>query len=109
MTAADRRGTARRAQTPVLPKANTGHLKFGPNDTFHLALRRRVDRYFSRTGRARRDCPQMYMKTGIVLAWLAASYVLLVFVVSAWWLAVPLAVALGLAMAAVGFNVQHDG
>ena len=27
----------------------------------------------------------------------------------AWWLAVPLAVSVGLAMGAVGFNVQHDG
>jgi linoleoyl-CoA desaturase len=35
--------------------------------------------------------------------------VLLVFVAQAWWQAVPLAVLLGLAMAAVGFNVQHDG
>src|SRR5215470_13257665 len=109
MNAVDRRGHTRCAQVRAVPKIGPGHLKFGANDGFHLAVRRRVDRYFSRTGRGRRDCPQMYMKTGIVLAWLVAAYVLLVFVVSAWWLAVPLAVALGLAMAAVGFNVQHDG
>ena len=29
--------------------------------------------------------------------------------VHAWWLVLPLAVLLGLAMAAIGFNVQHDG
>jgi linoleoyl-CoA desaturase len=36
-------------------------------------------------------------------------YVLLVFVVQAWWLALPLAVLLGLVAAGIGFNVQHDG
>jgi linoleoyl-CoA desaturase len=30
-------------------------------------------------------------------------------VVQAWWLALPLAVLLGLSAAAIGFNIQHDG
>jgi linoleoyl-CoA desaturase len=38
-----------------------------------------------------------------------ASYALLVFLVGTWWLALPLANSLGLSMAAVGFNIQHDG
>ena len=50
----------------------------------------------------------MYLKTAIVLSWFAASYVLLVFVVGTWWWALPVAASLGLSMAAVGFNVQHD-
>src|SRR5262249_25450649 len=36
------------------------------------------------------------------------SYVLLL-LGPPWWLALPLAASLGLALAAVGFNVQHDG
>ena len=51
----------------------------------------------------------MYLKAALLVAWLAASYALLVFCVGTWWLAVPLAVSLGLAMAGVGFNVMHDG
>jgi linoleoyl-CoA desaturase len=86
-----------------------GELKFGASDGFQRELQRRVDRYFQSTGRRRRDCPRMYLKTAIVLGWLLASYVLLVFVVGTWWLALPLAISLGLSMAALGFNVQHDG
>ena len=51
----------------------------------------------------------MYLKTAIILGWLAASYTLLVFFATAWWMALPLVISLGLAMAAVGFNIQHDG
>ena len=84
-------------------------LKFGARGEFLSVLRQRVDEYFSTTGRPQRDCPRMYLKTAIIFSWLIASYVLLVFVSTTWWQALPLAVSLGLAMAAIGFNVQHDG
>jgi linoleoyl-CoA desaturase len=86
-----------------------GELKFGENDEFHRELRKRVDNYFEETGINQRDCPQMYLKTAVILTTLIATYVLLLFVVSAWWQVIPLAVLLGLSMAAVGFNIQHDG
>src|SRR5882672_10347494 len=86
-----------------------GALKFGPDSAFQLELRRRVDEYFQVTGRRRRDCWEMYLKTAILLAGLAVTYLLLVFVVHAWWQSAPLAVLLGLAAAGIGFNVQHDG
>ena len=44
-----------------------------------------------------------------MLAWFVACYALLVFVVATWWLAVPVVVLLGISMAAIGFNIQHDG
>ncbi|HEX4054935.1 MAG TPA: acyl-CoA desaturase [Tepidisphaeraceae bacterium] len=84
-------------------------LKFSGSDRFLRELRKRVDAYFDRTGRSRRDCPQMYFKTATIMAWFATAYVLLLFVAHSWWLALPLAVVLGLAMAAIGFNIQHDG
>ena len=97
-----------------IPKA--GHridrdktLKFRARSEFLSVLRQRVDDYFSTTGRPRRDCPQMYLKTMIVISWFATSYAMLVFVASTWWQALPLAISLGLAMAAIGFNIQHDG
>jgi hypothetical protein len=43
-------------------------LTFGRDNAFQSELRRRVDEYFRRTGRRQRDCPQMYLKTGIILA-----------------------------------------
>jgi len=48
----------------------------------------------------------MYIKTAIMLLWLASSYVLLIFVANAWWQAVPLALSLGLADG--GRGVQHS-
>ena len=51
----------------------------------------------------------MYVKTAIVCLWFVTSYALLVFMAAAWWQALPLAISLGLAMAAIGFNIQHDG
>lgn len=84
-------------------------LKFGARSEFLGVLRQRVDDYFIATGRPERDCPQMYVKTVIIFGWLVTSYAMIVFVASTWWQAIPLAISLGLAMAAVGFNIQHDG
>jgi linoleoyl-CoA desaturase len=86
-----------------------GSLKFGGDHAFQLELRRRVEAYFRATGRRQRDCWQMYLKTAILGACFAVSYVLLVFVAQAWWHGLPLAIVLGLSAAAIGFNVQHDG
>jgi linoleoyl-CoA desaturase len=95
---------------PRLPDpARAGVPKFPADaDGFLHELRRRVAAHFS--GRTRdRDCPRMYLKTALILAWTGAAYGLLVFAPVAWWLAVPLAVALALGMAAIAFNVAHDG
>jgi linoleoyl-CoA desaturase len=89
------------------PMAN--RVKFAATDEFHQELKRRVKRYFDETGLKRRDCPRMYTKTALIFGALATVYVALVFFVATWWLALPLAVLVGLLMAAVGFNIQHDG
>lgn len=105
---------------PILPQepgtkpVNTARVppgtpKFAPNDGFRRALCQRVEGYFADTGRRRRDCPPMYRKSAVVLGSLGAAYLLLMFAPIAWWLALPLTVVLGLTLAAVGFNVQHDG
>ena len=88
--------------------AHPPKLKFSGSDRFIRELRHRVDQYFEHTGRRRRDCAQMYFKTATILAWFFGAYFLLLFAVHAWWLIVPLAVVLGLALAAIGFNIQHD-
>jgi len=60
--------------------SHPGQPKFGYGDAFYRELCRRVDDYFQRTGKNRRDRPRMYWKTAIVLAWFTSSYLLLVFV-----------------------------
>jgi linoleoyl-CoA desaturase len=94
---------------PAPAAAVPGTLKFCRNDLFYRELRRRAQHYFQSTGRRERDCPQMYVKTVLILGWCAASYVLLLLAASSWWLALPLALSLGMSMAAIGFNIQHDG
>ncbi len=89
--------------------ASSSGLKFGKNNEFQAELRRRVDDFFQRTGRRRRDVPQMYLKTAILLTSFVVLYILLVFVAETWWQALPLAALLGLATAGIGFNIQHDG
>jgi linoleoyl-CoA desaturase len=93
----------------VPPRQSAGGLKFGRDTQFQAELKRRVDDFFQRTGRPRRDVPAMYLKTAVLLAAFATFYVLLVFVARTWWQALPLSVLLGLATGAIGFNIQHDG
>ena len=51
-----------------------------------------------RSGRRQRDCPQLYFKAAILIATFGATYAMLVFVAHTWWLGVPLAILLGLAV-----------
>jgi linoleoyl-CoA desaturase len=84
-------------------------VKFGNDNAFQLELRRRVAEHFRTTERQQRDCWQMYVKTAILVAAFAGSYLLLVFVAETWWQGLLLATLLGLSAAGIGFNVQHDG
>lgn len=86
-----------------------GRLTFGRDNAFQKEVRRRVDEYFRETGRRQRDCPAMYLKTTVILTLFFGFYALLVFFAETWWQALPLALLLGLLMAAIGFNIEHDG
>lgn len=109
MTKPNQKSESFHARSAATHSAQSTTLKFSASDRFLRELRRRVDAYFERTGRRRRDCPQMYFKTASILAWFFGAYFLLLFAVSNWWAILPLAVVLGLALAAIGFNIQHDG
>ena len=84
-------------------------LKFAAGDRFLRELKTRVDAYFERTGLRRRDCPSMYAKTAVMLLWFFGCYALLLTVAHHWYTVIPLAVLEGIAVACIGFNVQHDG
>ncbi|MES1208073.1 MAG: acyl-CoA desaturase [Pseudomonadota bacterium] len=82
---------------------------YSPCTGFRRDLEARVSAYFAEGPRARHGNRNLHFKTGVLLVWLAASYALLVWGAHVWWQAVPLAISLALAMAGVGFNIQHDG
>src|ERR1700761_7186803 len=88
--------------------AATDRLKFSGDNAFHRELRRRVDDYFAQSEPKQRDTGRMYLKTAGILAPFVASYVLVVFFAAAWWQGLLLSVALGITMAQIGFNIQHD-
>lgn len=96
-------------QQQSIPSVPATRLSFTGSKDFHRELRRRVDSWFAETGRRKRDNASMYMKSAIILASFFALYAALVFGASAWWQAVPLAILLGLAVAGIGFNIEHDG
>jgi len=83
-------------------------LTFADDSAFYIELKRRVDLHMINNGQRERDCPQMYLKTAIILTAFVACYALLVFVSSTWLQALPLAVLLAFATAAIGFNIMHD-
>jgi linoleoyl-CoA desaturase len=97
------------AGQPIRAAEPAGSLTFGHDNAFQLELRRRVAAHFRTTGRRQRDCGQMYVKTAILVAGFAGSYVLLVFGAQTWWQGLLLAMLLGLSAAGIGFNIQHDG
>jgi linoleoyl-CoA desaturase len=95
------------AATP--PDAHADRLKFNGDNSFHRELRRRVDAEFKRSGTRQRDSAQMYLKTAIILGVFALAYAALVFLANTWWQGLLLGLVLGMAMAAIGFNIMHDG
>lgn len=100
--------TEERGVEPRMREASGQRLRFAGNSVFQRELRLRVEAHLRRTRRRQRDCPGMYLKTGVIVTAFTATYCLLIFAASAWWQALPLAVALGLIAAAMGFNIMHD-
>lgn len=84
-------------------------LKFGKNAGFQAELRSRIDNLFQNTELKERDCPQMYIKTAILLASFFGIYSVLVFASLTWWQVILLCIILGVVTAGIGFSIQHDG
>jgi linoleoyl-CoA desaturase len=89
------------------PEAS-GRPKFATDAGFHSVVKRRVLEYFEHRGLSPKGGPRMWAKTVVLLLWFGASYALLVFAASTWWQGALLALSLGLAMAGIGFAIQHD-
>ncbi len=85
------------------------HPRYLAHGPFRAELKRRVDRYFENLGVSPHGSPRIVRKTVVILAWFLASYLMLLGVATTAWQAALLAVSLGLAMAGIGFDLQHDG
>jgi len=84
-------------------------LEFGEDKKFETDLRQRVNQYFQRgAGRSKSGDWRLYLKTAVIFALFAASYVLLVFAAQNLWQGLLLVTLLGLSTALIGFNIAHD-
>src|SRR6266851_979588 len=83
-------------------------VRFPARSSFHLDLKRRVEDYFEGAARSRHGGWAMALKSAAMIAWLATSWALLMFLPVRPWEAALLSLSVGLAMAGVGFSVMHD-
>lgn len=84
-------------------------IRFPTSGEFFADLKCRVAAYFEQAQISSRGNGSMYLKTVVILSWLLGSYLGLLLWADAAWQVVLLSISLGLAMAGVGFAVQHDG
>ena len=79
------------------------------NSVFFNALKEKVDAYFKSNNIRQTGNFKLYLKTIILLLSGAAIYTSLVFFSMPIWICIVLCCLLGLNLAAIGFNVMHDG
>lgn len=76
---------------------------------FYSTLKERTENYFSSRNIKSTGDYRLYLKTIIITTIFIGCYVSLVFLSPPTWLAIVLCVIAGLDMAAIGFNIMHDG
>ncbi|MGQ4647363.1 fatty acid desaturase [Lyngbya aestuarii] len=81
---------------------------FGKSVGFRKELNRRVEAYFISEDLAQRDHPALYLKTGIIFAWIISAWTFTIFYPAPVGWKLIGCVFLGLGLAALGFNVGHD-
>lgn len=84
-------------------------IRFPSSSTFFVVLKLRVAAYFEQARCSTHGTTRMYLKTAVILSWLLASYLGLLLWADSVWQIVLLGISGGLAMAGLGFSVQHDG
>ena len=75
---------------------------------FYQELKRRVQQCVEQHKVSRREFRALHVKTVVMLCWFGLSYGLLVFVAANVWQALACSLSLALAIAGIGFNIQHD-
>src|SRR6185295_13020931 len=77
--------------------------------SFHSELKRRIAEYFSQKGKRPTGNYKLYLKAGVFLASFIGVYIHLVFFTPPAIWAISESVLMGCLIAAIGFNVMHDG
>lgn len=76
---------------------------------FSIAIRKKVDEYFKSEAIKFTGNGKLFLKTGILYLIGISCYVLLLFAALPVWVDILLCILFGLDLAAMGFNVMHDG
>ncbi|HLG04279.1 MAG TPA: fatty acid desaturase [Bacteroidia bacterium] len=76
---------------------------------FTIALKKSVEEYFASRKLTTTGNWKLYSKTIVLLTSAVATYLLLLMVAMPGWLSLVLCVLFGFNLAAIGFNVMHDG
>jgi linoleoyl-CoA desaturase len=84
-------------------------IRFPARTGFHDTVKKRVDQYFADSRLSKTGDWRIFVKTGVLLAWVVVSYVLLVFFSTSFIVALLTVFALAQGFALVGFNIAHDG
>ena len=77
--------------------------------SFHTELKKRISQYFENTGKASTGNYALWIKAAILLVAYISLYIHLVFFNPAAGWAIAECVILGCIVAAIGFNIMHDG
>jgi linoleoyl-CoA desaturase len=80
-----------------------------PPLSFHTELKNRINQYFEKTGKAPTGNTSLFVKAVVLISAFVFLYVHLVFFTPPVGWAITECVLLGCAVAAIGFNIMHDG
>ena len=86
--------------TPKFPKVSL---------SFHGELKKRISDYFDQKGKSQTGNRKLYIKAVVLMTAVIALYVHLVFFTPSTILAIAESMLFGCVVAAIGFNVMHDG
>ncbi len=79
------------------------------NSDFFNALKEKVDAYFNSNNISQTGNYKLFIKTILLLLSAAALYTILVFFTPPVWISILLCIVMGVNLAAIGFNIMHDG
>ncbi|MBY0347458.1 MAG: acyl-CoA desaturase [Hydrotalea flava] len=78
-------------------------------DSLHAELRRRVNAYFETNGIEATGNAALFTKAILLMLFFGFLYVHLIFFTPNWYFAIPELIIMGGVVAAIGFNIMHDG
>jgi len=80
-----------------------------PKPSFHAEIKSRINEYFEQSGKLKTGNYKLFSKAVILISILLALYIHLTFFTPNYWLAAAECGLLGITIAAIGFNIMHDG